>query len=143
MPWNLAKFWSMLSNLGTILPSLLTRVTLSFEQSVIDDIKYLKSSPYIAKTIKIQGFVFDMLKSGRLLRIEEKQTSNGLQRIAVSQSSGDSWRLSVCALSSASYRTQISWPRKRESSARSIAQTNIRRLQQTTAQWNSELQSLP
>ncbi|KAK5061232.1 hypothetical protein LTR84_007774 [Exophiala bonariae] len=39
------------------------------EQSVRDDLKFLESSPYIAKSIKLHGYVHDMLDSGRLVKV--------------------------------------------------------------------------
>ncbi|KEF60948.1 uncharacterized protein A1O9_02512 [Exophiala aquamarina CBS 119918] len=41
----------------------------NLEQSVRDDLKFLESSPYIAKSIKLHGYVHDMLDSGRLIRV--------------------------------------------------------------------------
>jgi len=42
---------------------------LDLKQSVIDDVEFLKSSPYISKEIKVHGYVMDLLKSGSLIPV--------------------------------------------------------------------------
>jgi carbonic anhydrase len=42
---------------------------LDLEQSVRDDIKFLKASPYIKKEIRVSGYVFDLLKTGKLIAV--------------------------------------------------------------------------
>jgi hypothetical protein len=41
----------------------------SLKQSVIDDVEFLKSSPYISKEIKVHGYVMDMLETGALIPV--------------------------------------------------------------------------
>lgn len=42
---------------------------LDLEQSVRDDVKFLKASPYIKKEIRVSGYVFDLLKTGKLTAV--------------------------------------------------------------------------
>jgi carbonic anhydrase len=41
----------------------------SLEQSVKDDVAFLKSSPYIPNTVSVHGYVFDLLKTGSLTKV--------------------------------------------------------------------------
>ena len=41
----------------------------NLEQSVRDDVKAIRSSPFIAKSIPVHGFVFDV-RTGKLIRVE-------------------------------------------------------------------------
>lgn len=60
---NCLPFYVFVVNLLTVI------LNTSLEQSVRDDIKFLESSPYIAKSIKLHGYVHDMLDSGRLIKV--------------------------------------------------------------------------
>lgn len=42
---------------------------ISLKQSVKDDVTFLKASPYINKGIHLDSYVFDLLGSGRLVKV--------------------------------------------------------------------------
>ena len=65
---SMARFSSNASPFPIYQLYILTRDD-SLEQSVREDIDYLRSSSYIDKSIRLHGFVFDLLDTGLLKRI--------------------------------------------------------------------------